>query len=113
MKFQKITRKEFVNQLTASDVIFCGGGFTTFTVEDDSRADIIINHCEGVDIDNAVYSTIKSRSNSIVRIDKETGEASYLDFKKGQRCYNYGNIYVIETPYEESERISQVIYMCV
>lgn len=116
MKFQEITKKQFKEDLCASDVMFVHGGFAkkenSVTINE-LRNDNIQVCCEVLRVGGALcLEKCKPTSQGLKRVT-EDGECSYLTLDRNTRCYNYGNIYVAESTYEDSERINQVIYLAV
>lgn len=114
MKFKKITKKQFIQDMTASSVIFVQGGFTSMTLENSLWEADIIDYCESICIDTEEQCKCIANSNSLERI-LSNGKSSWLYFdEKCKRCfYEYGNIRVMESIYEDSERRNYIIYLCV
>lgn len=116
MKFQEITKKQFKEDLCASDVMLIHGGFTkkeNSVTTNELRNDKIQMCCEAFDIDGAkCVGKCTPTSQGLKRVT-EDGGYSYLTLDKRKKCYRYGNIYVAESTYEDSERINQVIYLVV
>lgn len=113
MKFTKITKKQFCDDLTSSSVIFVSGGFTRRSLEE--LEEQILDICEEIDVDNSEQCVCTMQSNAIVR-HLPNGEKSYIYFDgKGEtrEFYEYGNIRLKWTTYDNSERNNLVIYMCV
>lgn len=116
MKFHEITKKQFKEDLCASGVMFISGVFTkkeNSVTTNELRNDKIQMLCEVFAIDEArCVRKCTPTSQGLKRVT-EDGEYSYLTLDKHTKCYNYGNIYVAESTYEDSERINQVIYLTV
>jgi len=111
-KFKQITKRDFIKEMTASSVIFIGGGFTNHSIEEDTDwSDKIINICEGQDIDNAEQCKVRERSTFLERILPD-GTKSRLD-TIGRKFYRYGNILIGEKKGENGGRNNSVIYLCV
>jgi hypothetical protein len=114
MKFERITKKKFVEDMTSSSVIFVQGGFTSLTIDNSAWCDKIIEYCEEICIDTEEQCKCIAHSNSLER-KIPNGESSWIYFD--QKCkrffYEYGNIRIMEQVYNESERRNYLIYLCV
>jgi hypothetical protein len=116
MKFKEITKKQFKEDLCASDVMFINGGFTkkeNSVTTNELRNDKIKVCCEVIGSSRAEYVGKCTPTSQGLKRVTEDGGYSYLTLDKHTKCYNYGNIYVAESTYEDSERINQVIYLAV
>lgn len=113
MKFEKISKKQFIEDMTSSSVIFVQGGFTSLTLDNSVWVDEIIGYCESIDIDREEQCECIAHSNSLER-KIPNGESSWIYFD--QKCkrffYEYGNIRIMEQVYNESERRNYLIYLC-
>lgn len=114
MKFNKITKKKFIEVMTSSNVIFVKGGFIAREL-DEELEQFIIEMSEDVLMNSTEYCKCIAKSNSLVRILPD-GNKSYLYFDnkcKERNFYEYANIFIREEVYENSDRRNHCIYLCV
>lgn len=97
--FTKITKKQFVEDMTNCTSILVYGGYCRNDLVSDEWFDRVVEVCEGVDIDNAEQRTGIAKSNQIVFIDEDGVVLSslYLDTKGTHTYYEYGNIRIAKT----------------
>lgn len=115
MKFSKITRKKFIEDMTSSMVIFIQGGYTSLKLENQKWEQSIIEHCENnIEIDLADKCVCVMKSNRMERILPD-GEVSclYLDDKCKRTFYAYNNIRIVEKSSNNCDRKNYCIYLCV
>ena len=113
MKFNKITKKQFCDDLTSSSVIFVSGGFTRRSLVE--LEEQILDICEEIDVDNSEQCVCTMQSNALVR-HLPNGDKSYMHFDgkdETREFYEYGNIRIKWTTYKEADKSNLVIYMCV
>jgi hypothetical protein len=114
-KFTKITKKHFIGVLTESSVILMGAGFTSSSLEDEVFEATIIDVCEKADVDALEQCYCTTQSNALVRhLPDGSKSYFYFDGKNSKRAYyEYGNIVIAETIYNDSDRRNYVTYLCV
>jgi hypothetical protein len=97
--FTKITKKQFVEDMTNCTSILVYGGSCKNDLVSDEWFDRVVEVCEGVDIDNAEQRTGIAKSNRIVFIDEDGVVLSSLclDTKGTHTYYEYGNIRISKT----------------
>jgi hypothetical protein len=110
MKFNKITKKDFVDKMTSCAIIFASGGFTKRRLSDASFESQVIELCEEIDVDNSEQFRCVAKSNHIERI-MPNGDVSRCDLQSGATYYEYGNILVVENIYDD--KANYVIYIAV
>lgn len=101
-----------MDKMTSGSIIFASGGFTTRRLNDGTFEQQVIELCESIDIDAAEQCLCVAKSNHIER-RMPNGDVSRCDLPSGATYYEYGNILVVETIYDDSPRANYVIYLAV
>lgn len=113
-RFNIITKKQFIEDMTSSSVIFMSSGNSTKGLDDIDFSESIIDYCESSYVYCEEQCTCIAKSNKIERISPN-GEVSVIGFD--QRCerrfYEYGNIRVMESVFKEQPYNHYQIYVCV
>ena len=112
-RFNKITKKKFIEDMTSSSVVFMSSGNSSKGIDDMDFSESIIDYCESVYVYQEEQCTCIAKSNKIERI-KPNGEISVIGFdqKHKMRFYEYGNIRVLENVFENQPYNHYQIYVC-
>ena len=106
---KKITKKQFIEDLTSTDVIFIGGKFSKHELNEyKSPLDELIKE---IDIEKEEKCWFSVHSNAIFR-HTPSGNISMLAFdQKAKRSFwEYGNIRVMQSTYDNYGKNNYVFY---
>lgn len=106
--FNKITRKQFVDAMTSTDIAFVSGGYTEQSLNDELFEKRIIEDCNRIDLNEHELCRCSAKSNYLLR---RTGTGDSRINLDGCNYYYVNNILVIEGKHELDERHSLCIYL--
>lgn len=112
MNFQQITKKQFIEDMTSSKIIFLDGFFSSHKLEDFESK--LIEICKNIDVNKEEQCWCSTQSNALKR-HLPNGETSmlYFDTAAKRNFYRYGKIIIMKSEYSNSDRHNYIFYYIV
>lgn len=115
MKFTRIKKKEFIDDMTTSDVVYVYGDYASWRITDEGMEDEIVELCESIDIESEERCKCVNHPNYLERITSNTKpnrlSRIYFNESGDKRFYAYKNIRVVERIYADFVRYGYAIYL--
>ena len=112
MDFQKITKKQFIQDLTSSNVIFLDGFFSSHKLEDFESK--LIEICKNIDVNKLEQCRCSMQSNALKRL-LPNGETSmlYFDQKASRTFYQFDKVRIMMSSFDNYDKHNYVFYYIV